>query len=149
MLILSLLLALMVQAPAPNEAVLVGLTNGQQVIVQNPEFTGFIQGRNSETLLIYRQDKVHGEMPIRIISRIDFVEYRRGQPFAMIVTLKNGQKLGVQSERQNFVTVHGNTDVGPIRISHPDPAASVLRVSPKKANRAKDLTIQYLEFPAS
>jgi hypothetical protein len=147
--ILNLLLTLLLQAPSTSVKVVVGLIDGQQVVVENPEFSGFIQGRSTNAVLIYRHDKVHGEMPTATISKIEFGAYKRREPFAMTVTLKNGLKLDVQSERNNFVSLTGKTDIGMVTIKHPDPNSTWLRLSTKKPNRAKDLTIQYLEFPAS
>jgi hypothetical protein len=148
MMIWSYLLLLLFQAPA-IPTVIVGLDDGQQLVIQNPEFSGFIEGRDVETVLMYRQENFHGELPLRTISRIEFGEYRSGQPFAMTVTLKNGQKLQVVSERRDFVTLKGITEFGTVTINHPDPVASPVRLSTRKPNRKNDLTIQYLEFPAS
>ena len=146
---LSLFIALWFQTAAPVGRVVVGLTNGQQVVVENPEFSGFIQGRNTDAVLMYRHEKFHGQMPASSISRIEFGEYRRGQPFALTVTLKNGQKLEVQSESRDFVTLTGKTDAGTVMIRHPDPISVFRGLKKLPPDRAKDLTIQYLEFPAS
>ncbi len=147
--ILSLFLSLLLQAETAPPKVVVGLLTGQQVVIENPEFSGFIYGRGSDAVLAYRQQSIRGEMPTRSISRIDFGEYRRGQPIAVTVTLRNGQKLEVQAERQNFVTLRGQTDRGIVTIKHPDPLNTPVRLGEKKPDRSKDLTIQYLEFPAS
>jgi hypothetical protein len=132
---------------APGQIVLVGLGDGRQLIVTSPEFTGFIEGRGGEAVLMYRQENFHGEMPMSAISRIEFGEYRRNRPFPLTVTLKNGQKLEVQSERRDFVMLRGRTDFGTVTVKHPDPLASPVRLTTKKPNRKNDLTIQYLEFP--
>jgi len=147
--ILNLFLVAFMQtpiAPAPVVKVTVGMTNGQKIVIENPEFSGFIQGRNGDAVLIYRQSKVHGQLPLPIISRIDFGAYKRGEPFALSITLKNGQNLHVESEYRNFVTLHGKTDVGLVTISHPDPISVPVKIRTKAPNRVDDLTIQYLEF---
>jgi hypothetical protein len=147
--LMNLFLVLLVQAPPATEKVVVGLTDGQQVVMENADFVGLIQGHGGEAVLAYRQQKLHGQIPVKDISRIDFVEYRKGQPFALTLTLKNGQKLEVESQRQQFVVVKGRTNIGVVTIKHPDPTITPLRVTSQKVNRKKDLTIQYLEFPAS
>jgi hypothetical protein len=137
-------------APVPaTSKVLVGLTNGEQLLVEDPEFSGFIQGRNGEAMLLYRRAKFHGEMPANVISRIDFVKYRPGKPFVLIVSLKNGQRIEVESEYRSYVTLSGKTDAGTVLIKHPDPISGPLKLSTHPQNRNDDLTIQYLEFPAS
>jgi hypothetical protein len=149
---LGLIVALFVQPQVQPQAavrVVVGLTNGQQVVIVNPQFSGFIHGRNADVVLRYRQEMLQGQMPSSTISRIDFGQYKRGEPFPMTVTLRNGQKLEVVSERQDFVTITGLTDVGVVTIKHPNPNSTPLRLSKNKADRKNDLTIQYLEFPAS
>jgi len=133
----------------PGAAVVVGLDDGQKLVVENPEFSGFIEGRSREAVLAYRKEKFHGEIPLNTIQRIYFGKYKKGKPFPLTVTLKNGQKLEVQSERRDFVAVKGKTDFGIVTIKHPDPLSSPLKLSTKKPNRKDDLTIQYLEFPAS
>src|SRR5215475_11763274 len=105
--IVSLLLALMFQAPAPVSKVVVGLINGQQVVVEDPEFTGFIHGRSLDAVLFYKLEPVHGVMPTRTITRIDFGEYRRGQPATLMLTLRNGQKLEVETERDRYLMLRG------------------------------------------
>ena len=149
MLILNLFLAVLLQTPAPAQKVVVGLSDGQQLVVENPEFSGFIQGRDGDAILMYRRENVHGEMPVKTISRIEFGAYEKGKPFAMTVTLRSGQKLEVHSERRDFVTLRGKTDFGTVTIKHPDPVSAPVKLSIKKPDRKKDLTIQYLEFPAS
>jgi hypothetical protein len=144
----TLFLALLLQTPAA-EKVTVGLSDGQKVVLESPEFSGIIQGRGSDTALIYRQEKLHGTMPINTISKIEFGEYQKGKPFRMTVTLKNGQKLELQSERHDFVSLKGKTDQGTVTINHPDPVTAPLQLGSKKPNRKQDLTIQYLEFAAS
>lgn len=141
------LLLFLFQAPA--QTVVVGLGDGRQLVLTNPEFTGFIEGRGGEAVLMYRQENFHGEMPLNTVSRIEFGEYKRGRPFPLVVTLRNGQKLEVQSERREFVMLKGKTDFGSVTIRHPDPLSSMVQLSTKKPNRKNDLTIQYLEFPTS
>jgi hypothetical protein len=146
----NLLLVLFLQGPvvAPPKVV-VGLIGGQQVVVENAEFSGFIQGHVADGVLTYRQEKLHGRISVNTISRIEFGQYRSGQPFVMTVRLKNGQTLEVEAERSNFVTLTGKTDIGVVTIKHPDPTSPKLRISTHRPDRFKDLTIQYLEFPAS
>ena len=140
---------LQLQTSAPAERVVVGLVDQQQVLVENPRFSGFIQTRSGESVLMYRQENFHGEMPVRSIARIDFGEYRRGMPLQLTVTLKNGQKLEVQTERRDVLMVQGRTDTGMVVIKHPDPLNAPQRLGGRKPNRREDLTISYLEFPAS
>jgi hypothetical protein len=144
----TLVLAFLLQTPPPSQKVIVGLLDGQQVVIENPDFSGFIQGRAGAAVLIYRHNNFHGEMPVTTISRIEFGRYRKGQPFAMEVTLRNGQKLEVVSEHRDYVSLTGNTDAGSVTIKHPDPIAPPVKLSKSKPNRKDDLTIQYLEFPA-
>jgi hypothetical protein len=66
-----------------------------------------------------------------------------------MITLRNGQCLQVESERRDFVSVRGKTDFGTITIKHPDPISGPVRLSTRKADRKKDLTIRYLEIPNS
>ena len=141
-------LVLLLQTPAPVSTVVVGLIDGRQVVLDNPEFLGFIHGRGPEAVLAYQGDKIHGRLPASAISRIDFAEYNKEEPFAMTITLKNGQKLNVRPEMSRYLTVRGNNGNGTVYINHPDPISTVLRLSTKKPNRKNDLTIQYLEFPA-
>jgi hypothetical protein len=145
----SLLLAFFFQAPLKGPVVVVGLTDGQKVVVQNPQFSGFLETRDAETVLIYRHNHVHGRMPAGVISRIDFGVYKKGRPFLITVSLRNGQRLEVESERHLFVRVQGQTELGPVSIKHPDPIPGPLRLSTNPPDRYNDLTIQYLEFPAS
>src|SRR5262249_19025584 len=149
MLIANLVLMLLLQTPAPGQAVIVGLRNGQQLLVQNPEFSGFIESRNGDALLIYREGSIHGEMPLKIVSRIEFGPYYKGHPFEIFVTMKDGQKLQLESARHDFVSVRGKTDQGMVTIKHPDPLSAPIKLRTKPPNRKKDLTIQYLEIPAS
>lgn len=141
--ILNVLLAFLLQAPAPT--VIVGLVDGQQLVLENPDFSGFIETRDSDAMLMYRQAMFQGEMSLRSVSRIDFGVYQKGKPFPMTVTLRNGQKIEVQS-RKDFLMLKGRTDLGPVTIKHPDPLSSPLKVSTKKPNRKNDLTIQFLEI---
>jgi hypothetical protein len=147
--IVNLILIFLLQAPPLGQKVVVGLLDGRQIVMDNPEFTGFIEGRNGDAILMYRQQKFHGEMPMKTISRIDFGEYEKGKPFSLTVTLRNGQKIQVESERRAFVTLKGNTDLGTVTIKHPDPTLPPVKLTTKKSNRKNDLTIQYLEIPAS
>ena len=147
--IVNLLFVALMQTPAPPLRVTVGLTDGQRIVVENPEFSGFIQGRNGEAVLTYREAKFHGQLPIPIISKIEFGAYKRGEPFAMSVTLKNGQNLHVESEYRTYVTLRGRTDLGMVTITHPDPTSFPVKITSKKPNRVHDLTIQYLEFGAT
>jgi len=146
MFILNLFLMFMLQIQAPT--VIVGLVDEQRLVIENPQFSGFIETRDAgEAFLLYRQENFHGEISVRSLSRIDFGEYRKGKPFAMTLTLKNGQKVEVQSGRRDFVMVKGRTDIGTVTVKHPDPLASEVRLSTRKPDRKDDLTIRYLEFP--
>ncbi len=153
MLIINLLLAFVLQAPsappAPPQPVVAGLNDGVQLRFRNSEFSGFIDGLNGDAVLLYRKEKFHGALSVKNVSRIDFSEYREGRPFSLTVTLKNGQKLEVEAEHRDYVTLKGDTDIGLVTIKHPDPTSSVVKLTKKKPNRRKDLTIQYLEFPPS
>jgi hypothetical protein len=149
MLMLNLLLAIVLQAPGPGEKVVVGLEDGQELLLQDPEFSGFIEGRNGDAVLMYRQADFHGEMPLKTIARIEFRPYKRGKPFSMTVTLRNGQTLQVESERRDYVSLRGKTEFGTITIKHPDPISVPVKLTTRKADRKKDLTIQYLEIPTS
>src|SRR5262245_26589451 len=102
---LNLFLVLLLQAPAPPRTVVVGLTDGARVVIADPEFTGFIRGRGAATVLQYRQSHIHGLMPTDVISKIEFGIYKRGQPFAMTITLKNGQTVDAESEGSTFVSL--------------------------------------------
>ena len=88
-------------------------------------------------------------MPVKTISRIEFGPYRKGKPFPMKVTLKSGEELDVESERRDFVEIKGKSELGTVTIKHPDPISVPVRITTRKPNRKKDLTIQYLEFPSS
>jgi len=148
----TFLLLLFLQAPAPatvGQAVVVGLNDGTTVNVGTPEFNGFIDGRGRDAVLTYYNGKTHGEMPVRTISRIEFGPYKRGRPFLLKVTLRNGDQVNVEAEQRDFVTIKGKTDSGNVTIKHPDPIAVPLRITTRKPNRKKSLTIQYLEFPPS
>ena len=147
MIFLNLILLFGLQAPA--QTVVVGLNDGQQLVLQNPQFSGFIQNRDGGAVLMYRQAKFHGEVALGAVSRIDFGEYRKGRPLPLTLTLKNGQKIEVEAERQDFVLVKGTTDLGTVTIKHPDPLSAPVRLTTKRPNRQNDLTIQYLEFPGS
>ena len=147
--IVNLLFVALMQTPPPPVRVTVGLTDGQRIVIENPEFSGFIQGRNGDAVLVYREAKFHGQLPIPIISKIEFGVYKRGEPFAMSVILKNGQNLHVESEYRSYVTLRGKTDFGMVTITHPDPNSFPVKITSKKPNRVHDLTIQYLEFGAT
>jgi hypothetical protein len=147
-LFLNFFLAVFIQIPAPAPSVVVGLNDGRQIVLENPEFTGFIYGRGPDALVIYRDNKTHGTAPLSAVARIDFHEYKRG-PLPIAITLKNGQRIEVLSDRANFVTVKGNNGAGTVFIKHPDPIATTLQIRTKPPNRQNDLTIQYLEFPFS
>ena len=128
--------------------VVVGLSDGQQLAVENAQFSGFIESRGDQAVLLYRQDKFHGELNLDSVRRIDF-GYKRGKPFPLAVTMTSGQRLDVESERRDFVILKGMTDAGPILLKHPDPISTTIRISTRKPNRKDDLTITYLEFPAN
>src|SRR5262249_36957643 len=108
MLILNLVLVLLLQAPQPpqpataGQTVIVGFEDGMKVTVGNPEFSGFIDGRSGDAVLLYREHSLHGEMPVRTIAKIEFGPYRRGKPFTLKITLRNGEQLDVETERRNF-----------------------------------------------
>jgi hypothetical protein len=150
MMLLNVLLLFLAQTSVSVPNVIVGLVDGQKLVVESPQFSGFIETREpGEAFLLYRQDKFRGEVSLTSVARIDFGEYRRDQPFTLTLTLKSGQKLEVVSDRRDFVTVKGRTEIGTITVKHPDPISSEVRLSTSKPNRSDDLTILYLEFPAS
>jgi hypothetical protein len=126
--------------------VVVGLTDGQQLVVENPRFNGFIETRDGDAVLLYRQKNFSGEMKLSSVQRID-LGYVKGKPMLLTVTLKNGQKLSLESSSRNFVTVNGQTDTGAVSIKHPDPVSLPLGLSIRNRDRKADLTIQFLEFP--
>jgi hypothetical protein len=140
---------MLLQTPVRTPVVTVGLEDGRTVTIENPEFTGFIESSFGAAVLMYRQNDLHGELLLSNISRIDFGRYERGRPFAMDVTLRNGQRLAVVSEHRNYLMVRGKTDIGTVIIKYPDPISAPLKLSTKRPNRKRDLTIQYLEFPTS
>ena len=143
MVILNVLLAFLLQAPA--QTIIVGLVDGQQLVLENPDFSGFIETRASDAVLMYRQEKFQGEMSLKSVSRIDFGEYQKGKPFSVTVTLRNGQKIEVQT-RRDFIMLKGRTDLGTVTIKHPDPLSTPAKLSTRKPNRQSDLTIQFLEI---
>ena len=145
-LLFNLILFLGLQAPVPVPRVIVGLVDGQQLLVEDPQFSGFIETRGADAGLKYRHNTFRGDMDLKSISRVDFGEYRRGEPFRLTVTLKNGQKVQVQSEGPRFLIVKGITDVGTVIIKHPDPISAPVRLTTNSQNRRRDLTITYLEF---
>src|SRR6266850_840298 len=126
---------------AAGQTVIVGLDDGMKVTVQNPEFTGFIDGRSGDAVLMYRERNFHGEMPLKTISRIEFGPYKRGKPFLMKVMLRSGEQLDVESERRDFVEIKGRSEFGTVTIKHPDPLSVPLKLTTRKPNRKKDLTI--------
>jgi hypothetical protein len=129
--------------------VIVGLTDGQRLAVENPEFIGFIESRNGAAVLLYRHPLFQGELSVDRIQRIDF-GYRRGTAFPLTVVLKNGQRMEVESARRNYLMLKGTVDGGGlVTVKHPDPIAPRLELSTRSPNRQDDLTIQYLEFPAN
>jgi hypothetical protein len=148
MLLAVLFAALALQTIQPGQRIVVGLEDGQQLVIQNPEFKGFIEGKNGDAVLIYRQAKYHGEIPLKNITRIEFHPYTRG-PFLMKVTLADGQTLDVESEGPQFVSVRGRTESGLVTIKQPDPISPTVKLTTKKPNRKNDLTIQYFEIPSS
>lgn len=149
MTILNLFLVLLLQAPAPGQKIIVGLKDGQELMMQDPEYTGFIDGHSGDAVLMYHQGDFHGEMPLKTVARIEFGPYRKGRPFSMTVTLKSGQTIQVESERRDFLSLRGKTDFGVVTIKQPDPESSPVGLTTSKRNRKKDLTIQYLEIPSS
>src|SRR5205807_3882885 len=98
------------QQTAAAQTVIVGLDDGTKVTLENPEFTGFIDGRSGDAVLMYRERNFHGEMPLKTISRIEFGQYKSGKPFSIRVTLRNGGQLDVESERRDFVIVKGKSE---------------------------------------
>jgi hypothetical protein len=146
MLILGFLLTFLFQTP---QTVIVGLGDGMRVVVETPDFSGFIEGKGSDAVLLYHEKTFHGEMPLKTISRIDFGPYKKGRAFQLKLTLRNGDELNVESERRDFVTIKGKTDLGTVTINHPDLQSAPLRLTTRTPNKKKGLTIQYLEFPAS
>ncbi len=144
--LINFLLMLLFQAP---QTVVVGLDDGMKVTVETPDFSGFIEGRGADAVLLYHEKTFHGEMPVKSIARIEFGPYRKNKPFQLKVTLRNGDELNVESERRDFVTIRGKTDFGVVTIKHPDPLAAPLKLTTGKPDRKKSLTIQYLEFPPS
>ncbi len=151
MIFVNVLLFFGLQSLLPVQAprVIVGLLDEQQVVVENPRFSGFIQTRGDDAVVMYRQENFHGELSLKSVSRIDFGEYRRARPLRLTITLKNGQKLEVESERRDVLMVQGRTDTGTVIIKHPDPLTAPTRLGKRKPNREDDLTITYLEFPAN
>ena len=147
MVLLNIVLFFWLQVPAPT--VIVGLVDNRQVVIEDTQFSGFIKMRDNDAVLMYRQKNFHGELSIKSISRVDFGEYKKGGPFQLTITLRNGQKLEVQSERRDVLMVRGRSDGGTVTVKHPDPLSSVVSLTTKKPNRKADLTIAYLEFPAS
>jgi hypothetical protein len=144
-LLLNVVLLFWLQVPAPR--VIVGLVDGQQVVVENPQFSGFIETRGEDVGLKYRQKNFHGSLNVKSIARVDFGKYDKDEPFRLTVTLKNGEKIEVLSEGAKFLTVRGSTDVGTVLIKHPDPISAPGKLRTSDPNRKNDLKITYLEFP--
>src|SRR5579862_2061082 len=140
--IISLVLFFLFQTP---QTIIVGMDDGTKLTFEAPDFTGFIEGKGTDALLLYHQKTFHGEMPLKTISRIEFGPYKKNKPFQLKLTLRNGDELDVESERRDFVTIRGKTDLGVVTIKHPDPLAAPLKLTTGKPNRKKSLTIQYLE----
>ncbi len=146
--LLSLILMLFLtpaQTPAAASVVGVGLTNAQEVVVQNPQFSGFIESRPDGSVLMFRQEKIRGEILLSTIQRID-LSYTKDGVFPLTVTLKNGEKLEVEANRRDFLTIRGRTELGSITINHPDPITAAVGFLNRNRDRTKDLTIRYLEF---
>jgi hypothetical protein len=123
------------------------LLDGQQIAIDDPQFTGFIESRDGgEPVLMYREKQFRGEIKLSAIQRIDLT-YTKDRTYQLNVTLRNGQKLTVEADRRDFVIVKGSTDSGSVLLKHPDPISPVVRISTKRPDRHNDLTIQYLEFP--
>jgi hypothetical protein len=146
MMALTLIAAVLLQAAPANTAVVVGLKDGQKLALDNPQFTGFIETREGGDVLLYQQKDFHGQLKLNSILRIDFT-YKKGKPYLLGLTLANGQKLNVESDKRDFVMVRGATENGFITIKNPDPISPPVRLSTHTPNRKHDLTIQYLEFP--
>ena len=151
MIVLSLVVGLVLQIQAPAKPVektpvVVGMKDRQKMLLDNAQFTGFIESRDTGDVLLYRQRDFHGELKLSEIDRID-LNYRRGRPYDLDITLKDGHKLKVQSDKRDFLMIRGATDTGSVTIKNPDPIAPPVRLSTSAPNRKHDLTIQYLEFP--
>ncbi len=127
--------------------VIVGLTDGQRVTVQDAQFSGFIESGEQGTVLFYRARNYQGEIPLTEISRVE-IGYKRGEPFPLSITLRDGRKLDVWSERRHFLIIKGTTSLGAVTIRHPDPVSSPPDARTRKPDRKDDLTIRFLEFPA-
>jgi hypothetical protein len=155
MLSLSLILSFLLQTPglAPvvqpvvqHLSVVVGLKDGQKLAIDDAQFTGFIETRDNGGVLLYRQKEFHGELKLSAIQRINFT-YRKGRPYQLGLTLRNGKLLTVESDKRDFIMLKGATETGSITIKNPDPIAGAVRISTGAENRKHDQTIQYLEFP--
>src|SRR5215470_16738116 len=131
----TLFLLVFLQTPAATQTVTVGLENGNTVTIENPQFTGFIESSFGAAVLMYRQQNLHGQLQLSNISRIDFGRYKRGEPFALEVTLRSGQKVEVVTEHRNFLMVRGKTDIGTVIIKYPDPISAPLKLSTRRADR--------------
>src|SRR5215467_7636518 len=124
--LLTLVLSVLLQTTpqAPPQMVVVGLEDGMRVTFDAPDFSGFIDGHSTDAVLLFRERSVHGEMPLKTISRIDFGRYRKGKPFQLKVTLRSGDELNLETERSEFVTIRGKTELGTVTIKHPDPISA-------------------------
>src|SRR5262245_943774 len=117
-LLLNLIVFLGLQAAPPASRVIVGLVDGQQLLVEDPHFSGFIETRGTDAGLKYRQDRFHGNLDLQTVARIDFDDYQAGKPFRLTVTLRSGQKIQVRSEGPRFLVLKGKTDAGAVTIKH-------------------------------
>src|SRR5205823_12876685 len=107
MLILNFVLSLLFQTPQPatppppqstvpataGQTVIVGLEDGMKVAVENPEFSGFIDGRSGDAVLLYRERAFHREMRVTAIAKIEFGPYKEGKAFPVKVTRMHGDLL--------------------------------------------------------
>jgi hypothetical protein len=147
--LLSIVFGLFLQVPVnipANNPVVIGLKDGQKLALDSAQFTGFIETRDGGDVLLYRQKDFHGELKLDVIERIDF-NYKKGRPYILALTLRNGKKLNVESDKRDFVMIRGATESGFVTIKNPDPISSPVHISTSAANRKHDQTIQYLEFP--
>jgi len=146
MIVLNFIVSLLLQQAPAKPLVIVGLLDGKKLAIESPLFGGFIENTLDDAILFYRQKQFRGEMRMSTVQRIDF-SYKRGQPFLLGITLKNGSRLDVEADRRQFLTIKGATEVGTVTISNPDPITPEVKLRTHAPNRKHDLTIQYLEFP--
>jgi hypothetical protein len=141
MIALSLILSFLFQSPlAPvvvqptvqHLSVVVGLKDGQKVAVDDAQFTGFIETRDNGGVLLYRQKDFHGELNLSAIQRITFT-YQKGRPYLLVLTLRNGHLLTVESDKRDFIMLKGIPTRLPARCTFP-------RV-PKTANTTRPFSI--------